>query len=266
MNNCLYCSFQSSSKLCAVKHLFEAHNFESNFRYACELIPCTRVFVMGDSFNAFRSHCTRYHLNWKERLSSLLNESEVSADDDDLMMDTLEMGTHGSASESATDTRQCEELEETSNIIIEGDNRNEVSIGGRYPGSHFDVEQTAAHFILNLKERFKLTQASLNFAIKAVDELIMISANNIKESVTNEVGDAATIIPDHCFLPDSPFLNLRSEYQQTKFFKEKFNLVVSICKYLISITFCMVLSVYSNLKLLYWVRHLNISKVDQYDG
>ena len=221
MEGCVYCSFQSNNKLCVVKHLFEAHNFESNFCYACEITPCQRIFVTGDSFNAFRSHCTRYHLNWKDTLNSMPNEDEYTLDDDgDLTVNAIEMNNHVCDSVTEMDTRQSTELEEASS-----DYNNEASIDNR----HSDVETTVAHFILNLKEKFKLTQASLNFAIKSVEELVMVSANNVKQSIKNEVGDTAIInIPDHCFVPESPFLNLKSEYQQTKFFKENFNLVVSL--------------------------------------
>ena len=203
-----------------MKHLFEVHNFESNFCYACEITLCRRIFVMGDSFNAFRSHCTHYHLNWKDTLNSMPNED----DDGDLTVNAIEMSSHVRTtrdSVTAMDMRQSTELKEVASL----DYNNGASVDNR----HSDVEITAAHFILNLKEKFKLTQASLNFAIKSVEELVMVSANNVKQSVKNEVGNTAiSNIPDHCFVPESPFLNFKSEYQQTKFFKAHFNLIVSL--------------------------------------
>ena len=71
-----------------------------------------------------------------------------------------------------------------------------------------DVKTAAAKFILTLKEKFKLTQVSLDYTVKAVEELLLLS----NESDSGH---------------PSPFDELKTEHQQTKFFKENFGLVVS---------------------------------------
>lgn len=63
--NCTFCSFRSKNGIEFVKHNFEAHSFETTFHYKCGISSCTRVFTSGSSFDAFRSHCTQKHYNWK---------------------------------------------------------------------------------------------------------------------------------------------------------------------------------------------------------
>lgn len=90
----------------------------------------------------------------------------------------------------------------------------------------------AAHFILNLKEKFKLSQISLDFVIHSVEKLLRVSADNIKQSVLKilhqEGIEIAPSLSDKCFLLTNPFLYLKTEYQQAKFYKENFNLIVRV--------------------------------------
>ena len=80
-----------------VKHLFDAHNTEETFNYICGISSCTRSFVTGATFEAFRDHCTRYHHNWKQEIIPTMvaeercdaafavttgNKSDSSTDDD----------------------------------------------------------------------------------------------------------------------------------------------------------------------------------------
>ena len=77
-------------------------------------------------------------------------------------------------------------------------------------------------FILTLKEKFKLTQTSLNYTVQSLDKIIQISANDIKHSVMKELQECGypTSIVEECFNPVNPFNELQTEYQQTKFFKK----------------------------------------------
>lgn len=71
MFSCVYCCYKLKDLM---KHLFQVHNPELNFKYHCTLSPCSRVFVSGDSYGAFRSHCIRYHHKWRESLSKQAEE------------------------------------------------------------------------------------------------------------------------------------------------------------------------------------------------
>ena len=63
-----------------------------------------------------------------------------------------------------------------------------------------------AKFILMLKEKYELTQASLDYTIKAVDKLMFLSSKIVEQSIAE--GDSVQYL--------SPFDELQTEYQQTK--------------------------------------------------
>jgi len=46
-----------------------------------------------------------------------------------------------------------------------------------------DIVINAAQFILNLKEKFKISQVSLDFVVHAAEELLKLSASTIKQNV-----------------------------------------------------------------------------------
>jgi len=80
------------------------------------------------------------------------------------------------------------------------------------------IKRDAAKFILTLKEIYKPTQASLNYAIKAVDNLMFLSSKMAERSLAE--GDQGQY--------SSLFDDLQTEYLQTKYFKENFGLIVSV--------------------------------------
>jgi len=94
-----------------------------------------------------------------------------------------------------------------------------------------DIVIHAVRFILNLKEKFRLSQVSLDFVINSVDELLRMSAANFKSQILTTLHqdgvEKAASISNQIFSSLDPFLCLKTEHQQTKFYKENFNLVVS---------------------------------------
>lgn len=221
MYSCIYCCYQSTNKIYYIKHLFQAHNSETDFRYACEVSSCSRTFVSGDSFDAFRSHCTRYHHNWQEQF--VVNDE---AENVFSIMDTVEVNTDNT-------TRQA--------IMPVAVDHGEIT-GGDHSGNgytiegikdvndHDDIVVNAACFILNLKEKYKLSQVTLDFVTHSVEELLRVSTDDIKQHVLKTLyQQGIEITPplfDKCFSSVNPFLCLKTEYQQTKFYKEKFSLIV----------------------------------------
>ena len=65
------------------------------------------------------------------------------------------------------------------------------------------IKTDAAKFILTLKEKYKLTQASLDYTIKAVDKLMFLSSKIVEQSIAE--GDSGQYL--------SPFDELQTEYQ-----------------------------------------------------
>ena len=58
------------------------------------------------------------------------------------------------------DTHEATAVNNSSELFYEYDRRKESNL-----------ELAAAYFVLNLKEKFKLSQVLLNFAIKSVEEI-----------------------------------------------------------------------------------------------
>lgn len=228
MYNCKYCVFRSSHGIDFVKHLFEAHKFEDTFHYQCGISSCTRVFTGGTSFDAFRGHCTRKHHNWQHGFTPNLEpavEHVVSAG----RAITSIREVSEADSDTANDYESTQE-DLASDLIGSNDTSIDTSTSGdiehnaeqlSLPVQKQSVKTAAAKFILTLKEKYKLTQASLDYAVKAVDELISISNKAVQESFANGQGLTNTLYA-------SPFDDLKTEYQQTKYFKENFGLIVSV--------------------------------------
>ena len=232
MTKCTFCSFQSLDKVELVRHLFQAHSSDSNFSYVCGISSCTRSFTKDSSFEAFRSHCTRYHHNWREILipatgvgdGIMDNEMDTSCvpftDTEDNTVD------HSSILEENLDSNDLENRPVISNSCSEELVDPEID--------HANIVKVAtANFLLTLKENFKLPQSSIDYTVKAVEEITIFSANSIKHSVMNHLHTAGfdhshDHLFDACFSPTNPFVELKTEYQQTKFFKEEFGVVVSM--------------------------------------
>ena len=114
---------------------------------------------------------------------------------------------------------------------VEANTNDHVNVGnGETNYSNHDLVLNTAQFILNLKEKFKLSQVCLSFVIQSVEELLKILTDNLKQTVLRKLHQAGVTSPllDDCFSPVDPFVYLKTEYQQTKFYKENFNLIVRI--------------------------------------
>ena len=218
---CRFCSFQSFNKLLFVKHIFQAHNNEESFSYACGFLNCSRIFTTGASFDAFRSHFSRYHDGRIEHcmpteLTGLVGDRDSEVEFHSVTTDVEE--------NMDTDSVYPNSAEEFVHLESESDNDNER-----------DVQLAAAHFILILKEKFKLTQTSLDYAIKGIEDITMLSANRMKCSVMRLLNKSGFSINAELeaelydyLNPPSPFASLKTEYQQNRFFKENFGLIVSL--------------------------------------
>ena len=92
--------------------------------------------------------------------------------------------------------------------------------------SHF-----AALFLLNAKERYQLTQSSLDFITQQIQQIIYFTIDDIAEVIHKFCSDqGASEIPltEQLEFFRNPFLHVQTEYMQNKYYRENFNLVVSI--------------------------------------
>jgi hypothetical protein len=95
---------------------------------------------------------------------------------------------------------------------LRGCNNTELTVSSE------DVELAAARFLLTLKEKYRLTQASLNFALQSVGDIISITCRSIEHAVHQELSESDISPSPCCFHTPDPFSNLKTEYQQTKFY------------------------------------------------
>lgn len=107
-----------------------------------------------------------------------------------------------------------------------------------------DSEQlcrSAALLLLTAKERFQLTQSALNFITQQIQQMISYAVDDIdiEEAVVKFLADIPDL--DACLeAMRNPFMSLSTEYLQTKFYREKFNLMVSMCNLFLSCIFTLI--------------------------
>lgn len=94
-------------------------------------------------------------------------------------------------------------------------------------------KRMAALFLLTLKEKHRLTQSSINFAVTQVTDMFEYIAADIRSSVEGKLKESlietGVSLPDlaDCFNSVNPFDGLMSEHMQSKFYRENFYLVVN---------------------------------------
>lgn len=89
------------------------------------------------------------------------------------------------------------------------------------------LQTAAARFLLALKEQHRLTQVSINFLVDQVKLIVAGVVAGVEEAIRSKLSsEGVTTIIDECFRDVNPFEGLETEYKQSKFYKEHFNLVV----------------------------------------
>jgi len=223
--SCIFCAFRSSNGINFVKHLFDAHSLtEPTFRYQCGISSCTHIFTQGFTYDTFRGHCARKHHNWQYGFIPNLPIHSTASDPDPVI--TAASSLHLSAA-CIREVRETESVATESHQNVQEDftidhNMSLSSFGdSEQPVYAQDesIKMAAAKFILTLKEKYKLTQASLDYTVKSVH--ILISMSSKQSSVSGPECTSSTPYP-------SPFDDLMTEYQQNKYFKDHFGLIVSL--------------------------------------
>lgn len=210
--SCVFCVYRSNIGIDFIKHLFEAHSLEPTFCYVCGISSCTKVFTTGSCFDAFRGHCIRKHHKWQQDFTPNLDPTQ---DEEDPIASTRRDCLSVPGINVEDHTHNCEEASASYSDVFNGldaDEQPSLTVQKE------SIKTDAAKFILALKETYKLTQASLDYTIKVVDKLMFLSSKIVEQSIAE--GDSGQYL--------SPFDELQTEYQQTKYFKERFGLIVSV--------------------------------------
>lgn len=199
---CQFCTFRCSNWRTVLRHTFEAH-FGPNVRFTCGIDNCPQTFA---TFSAATSHWARKH---KGR-------------DFGIQSTTPEVSTCG----------------ENPQVLLGSDHDEDppdvLDTGPGVQSEHLS-RKSAGLFLLTLKERYQLTQTAMNFAVGQVKEMVAFLSEDLRSAVEATVQQhcaAAGVVPPDlgsCFEDVDPFCGLETEYMQTKFYREKFGLVVSRC-------------------------------------
>ena len=98
------------------------------------------------------------------------------------------------------------------------------------PARTASARKSAAMLLLTLKEKYRLTQTAINFAVSPIRETMNYVEADVRDAVLTLgiLSEEQQASFERVFEHTDPFAGLQSEYLQTKFYKENFNLVVRI--------------------------------------
>ena len=86
-----------------------------------------------------------------------------------------------------------------------------------------EAQKRAALFLLTFKEKYWLSQSAIDFAVGSIQSIVdSVCASAISAVETNL--SSATAIAANI---EDPFVSFKTNYQQSKFYRERFGLVVS---------------------------------------
>lgn len=209
--NCEWCSYCCKERLDLIKHSFATHSVDPTFRFVCGIKRCLHVFTSGASFCSFKSHASRKHPHWQDHL---VNDPGVVAEPT-VSIPSSSPGPIGHDS-----------FDESLPVDVDHEISHEMPAMSRTaPPS---AQNVAALFLLTFQEKYKLPQKAINFAVGSVNTIVDSVCHSIQESVQEclaPISDGTDLA--HCFDYEDPFSLLQTEYQQSKFYRERFGLIVS---------------------------------------
>ena len=97
------------------------------------------------------------------------------------------------------------------------------------------MQRSMALFILTLKERYKVTQAAIDFTVTQMKENIDFVIDDLHQAVHEKIREVPGLTEDDAVRItsifnnfSSPFTNLETQYFRSKFYEENFGLIVSV--------------------------------------
>ena len=205
---CCYCSsFAGNTFKKLLSHIKFIHSHEPNFTIACG--DCGQSF---QKFNSFKSHIQRKH---NTNIIAERQENDVDVEDNDNL-----------------DANSIDEEDHAEGVGEEEEPRNFVDEMTRY----------LALFVLKNKEENQLSQRGIDEILDSTGELVESSLDHLKEEVTTclernglavaDIEGLSDVLQQPCIFAQArqPLVN---EYQQLQYFKNNFDLVVSLVR-----TFC----------------------------
>ena len=230
--HCQSCSHRGPSWKLYLRHSFKAHSCDPNFSFKCTIDGCSRTFT---KYSSFRAHLSRKHPNSPDPAPCPLieEEREISLIDTTTVPDYSQSSIH-----DLNDCSNCTPMQNASRSA--GHTQSPISNPDEQSCSNAESDishdnwanRHAALLLLALKEKHRLTQTSVNFAVQQVKRMVEYTLEDVKVSIDKKLqvycNEMNIRQPDisSCFTDVNPFSGLESEYLQTKFYREKFDLVV----------------------------------------
>ena len=217
--SCRSCSYRCPSWRSWLRHTFEAHSSEPGFCYTCGIDGCTSSFNL---FSSLSSHLSRKHPLFVEPASP------------------TEVGTVGTTSDCDSALDPCDVLHDSISCDSAFDSCDDIDSeleDAAYPysvSSTASAKRSAALFLLTLKEKHKVTQTAIDFAVSQVSSMTDFIVQDIQSSLQHTLQehllDNNQLLPmlDECFLKNNPFEGLETEHKQSKFYRTEFGLIVSM--------------------------------------
>lgn len=225
MFRCTSCSYRCEIVIDLIKHLFSVHSVEPNFFFVCGINGCLHAFKCGASFSSFKTHATRKHQGWQDNLthsihsfSSLYALLSDQQHESQMMSTTTVVADTGNQSDqcsSDSDSEPIELVPESVQPLLQIPNLHSPSSLSNPMGGN--PERVAAMFLLTLQEKYKVSQAAINFCVGSI--------NSIVEAVSSDSLDL--------------FANLKTDYLQTKYYQREFGLVVCPMSCIMLLRMCM---------------------------
>lgn len=197
-----------------MRHTFETHANEPNFKVTCTIDGCCQTF---QRYKSFTSHLLRKH-----RRDNLYV-------DDASFVPSNSMITQNSHRE----TEEAGTMDQA--ISVDGETTG-MSTFRHHEGNILQLKKSAGLFLLSLKERYQLTQAAIDFAISQVQHMISFAVGDLYQILSSLLNEQDIRMPDiseHLDIIRQPFAFLETEYMQLKYYKEVFGLIVSAILYCI---------------------------------
>lgn len=181
-------------------------------------------FKVGSTYSSLKTHAIRKHPNWQDELENITNDSTLEPSPMETDQGSFDISTNHSTTQTVDTSSYTDPADGQSTICI-------PSLEGvcESGDKRLYAKRTAALFLLTFKERYKLPQASINFAVGAINGIVSSVGDSIQQSLKRSIDTSAITaeeISTH-FEHEDPFASLQTEYQQSKFYRDEFGLVVS---------------------------------------
>lgn len=209
-----------------IKHSLSTHSLEHTFHFKCGIRGCPHSFKFGATFSSFKTHANRSHPNWQQHVTEV-NDFEPTPS-----TDTLNNLLPPDEDANVDDTPTLPP-DEDADVDHTPPLTGECVCDSTEFEPVVSSQHRAAMFLLTFREKYKLSQKAIDFAVSSINSIVGSVCDTIKvavhESLQSQGLNADNVMRSFEFI--DPFESLRTEYQQLKFYREEFGLVVCCIMY-----------------------------------